>query len=52
MIVAINLLYHFAVVCETFYLNKFSWVFAKICDQVKNPYVQLCVNYSIYEISK
>ena len=37
MMVAINLLYHFIVGCETFYLNKVSWVFAKILDKAKNP---------------
>ena len=52
MIVAINLSHHFIVICETFYLNKVSWVFARILDRVKNPYVQLSVNYIIHEISK
>ena len=48
----INVLYHFIVACETFYLNIVSWALAKILDKVKNPQVQLCVNYIIHEISK
>ena len=52
MTVAINLSHHFIVLFETFYLDKVSWVFAKISDRVKNPYVQLCVSYIIHETSK
>ena len=51
MIYAINVLYHFDVVCETFYLNKIFGVFAKIFVEVNNACVHLCINY-IHEIIK
>ena len=44
-------LYHFDVVCETFYLNKIFWVFAKIFVEVNNSCVHLYINY-IHEMKK
>ena len=50
MIFVNNILHHFVVVCETFYLNKVSWFFlTKPLDKVKSLYVDLCVIYIIHK---